>query len=323
MKKDRSNQKLTKADFEKFADYDTRFYGLFYTKTDNGIKVKIDIKRMKSTVGCTLSDKQIQIINQRRTHYFYPKKSEYEDYCCNMFADRIRDIQNYWEEHYKKLITYAKERIKKPKKIMPGNQMLLMQGIVEYDEAVMMSNWENYKNQYEYAEKCFAVVASLYASFIHQTASQIEAVTVLVLSKQNAMRDRFDRNTLYATAVGGDKKVDELPSFKYYDELYCLWNFIKHNSISTYEKLCSTYPELIYEDAEYKQGFPAFHIVKFSDELILELLCGCDSFFKEYCELVYKENYDEAQWNYGRYFLNMVKEQIELITNPIGLPWYI
>ena len=107
MKKDRSNQKLTKADFEKFADYDTRFYGLFYTKTDNGIKVKIDIKRMKSTVGCTLSDKQIQIINQRRTHYFYPKKSEYEDYCCNMFADRIRDIQNYWEEHYKKLITYS------------------------------------------------------------------------------------------------------------------------------------------------------------------------------------------------------------------------
>ena len=265
---------------------------MFYTKTDNGIKVKIDIKRMKSTVGCTLSDKQIQIINQRRTHYFYPKKSEYEDYCCNMFADRIRDIQNYWEEHYKKLITYAKERIKKTKKIMQGNQMLLMKGIVEYDEAVMMSNCENVKNQIEYEEKCSEIVARLYASFIHQTASQIEAVTVLVLSKQNAMRDRFDRNTLYATAVGGDKKVDELPSFKYYDELYCLWNFIKHNSISTYEKLCSTYPELIYEDAEYKQGFPAFHIVKFSDELILELLCGCDSFFKEYCELVYKEKFE-------------------------------
>ena len=31
MKKDRSNQKLTKADYEKFAYHDTRFYGLFYT----------------------------------------------------------------------------------------------------------------------------------------------------------------------------------------------------------------------------------------------------------------------------------------------------
>jgi hypothetical protein len=323
MKKDRSNQKLTKADYEKFAYHDTRFYGLFYTKTDNGFKVKIDPKRMRSTAGCTLSDEQMKIINKRRTHYFYPKKSEYEDYCCNMFADRIRDIQNYWEEHYKKLITYANKSIKKPKKLMPGNNMLLMQGIAEYDEAVMMSNWGNMKNQYEYAEKCFELVASLYASFIHQMASQIEAVTVLVLSKQNAMYDRFDRNTLYATAVGRDKIVDELPSFKYYDKLYCLWNFIKHNSNSTYEKLCSTYPELICENREYKQGLPAFRIVKFSEELILELLSGCDSFFKEYCELVYKENYDETQWNYGRYFLNIVEEQIEVITNPLGLPWYI
>lgn len=323
MKKDRSNQKLTKADFEKFADYDTRFYGLFYTETDNGIKVKIDPKRMKSIVVCTLTDAQTKIINRRRTHYFYPKKSEYDDYCCNMFAGRIKNIKYYWEKHYKELIIYAKKRIEKPKELLPGNNMLLMQGIVEYDEAVTMSERENMEKQAEYDVKCFEVVASLYASFIHQMASQIEAVTVLVLSKQNAMRDRFDRNTLYAAAVGRDKKVNELPSFQYYDKLYCLWNFIKHNSISTYEKLSSAYPELICENKEYKQGFPAFCIVKFSDELILELLSGCDSFFKEYCELVYEENYDEAQWNYGRYFLNMVKDQIELITNPLGLPWYI
>lgn len=323
MKRDRSSQKLTKADFEKFAYHDTRFYGLFYTKTDNGIKVKIDLKRLKSIVNDGLSDEQMKIINRRRTHYFYPKKSEYYDYCCNVFASRIRDIENYWEEHYKELISYAKKRIDEPKELMPGDNMLLMQGIAEYDEAVMMSNWENMRNRFEYEKKCYEVVASLYASFIHQMASQIEAVTVLVLSKQNAMDNRFDRNVLYATAVGKDKKVDELPSFKYYDKLYCLWNFIKHNSISTYEKLRSAYPELIYEKAEYKQGFPAFYLINYSDKLVIELLNGCNSFFMEYCELVYKENYDEAQWNYGRYFLNMVNKQIELITNPLGLPWYI
>ena len=320
MKRDRSNQKLTKADFEKFAYHDTRFYGLFYTKTDKGIKVKIDPKRLKSTVNSELSDEQMKIINRRRTHYFYPKKSEYQDYCCNMFADKIRDIHNYWEKHYKELITYAKKKNKKPEEFMPGDNMLLMQGIAEYDEAVMMSNWENMISQFEYKQKCLEVVASLYASFIHQMASQIEAVTVLVLSKQNAITDRFNRNTLYATAVRSGRKVDELPSFKYYDKLYCLWNFIKHNSISTYEKLRSAYPELIYEKMEYKQGFPAFYIINFSDELVIELLNGCNSFFMEYCELVYKENYDEAQWNYGRYFLNIVAEQIELITNPLGLP---
>ena len=221
MKRDRSNQKLTKDDFEKYEYHDTRYYGLFYIKTGTGIKVKIDPKRMKRTVDYELSDKQMIIINRRQTHYFYPKKSEYEDYCCNLFADRIKDLQNYWEEHYKELITYANRKIKKPEQILAGNHMLLMQGIAEYDDAVMMSIYENTKNQIEYEQKCSEVVASLYASFIHQMASQIEAVTVLVLSKQNAITDRFNRNTLYKTATGNDSKVSELPSFKYYDKLYC------------------------------------------------------------------------------------------------------
>ena len=39
MKRDRSNQKLTKGDFEKFEYHDTRYYGLFYTKTETGINV--------------------------------------------------------------------------------------------------------------------------------------------------------------------------------------------------------------------------------------------------------------------------------------------
>lgn len=320
MKRDRSNHKLTKSDFEKFAYYDTRFYGLFYNKTDNGIKVKVDPKRLRDTINYEFSSEQIKIINARHTHYFYPKKNEYYDYCCNLFADRIKDIQRYWEIHYKKIIEYAKERIEKPKKLGIGDNMLFMQGIVDYDEAAMMSDVDNEINQYRYEEECFEVVASLYASFIHQMASQIEAVTVLTLSRKNAISDRFDRNILYATAAGKDKKVFELASFKYYDKLYCLWNFIKHNSLSTYEKLRSTYPEVICKEAEYQQGSPAFAIINFSDELIMELLNGCNSFFKEYCELVYKENYGEAQWNYGKFFKNIVDEQIELVTNPLGLP---
>lgn len=67
MKRDRSNQKLTKADFEKFQCHDTRYYGLFYKKTENGIIVKIDPKRFKNAVGCQFSDVQTNIINAR--HY--------------------------------------------------------------------------------------------------------------------------------------------------------------------------------------------------------------------------------------------------------------
>ena len=323
MKKDRSNQKLTKKDYEKFEYHDTRYHGLFYTKEDNKINVKIDPKRFKTTTNYLFSDAQTKIINARQTHYFYPRKSDYDDYCCNLFADRIKEIRDYWHEHYKELIVHAKKRIEKPKKMTPGNNTLFMQGVAEYDEAIMMSNFTNMQNEDKYIEKCHEVVASLYASFIHQMASQIEAITVHVLTKQNALTDRFSRNSLYATAAGTNKKVTDLPSFKYYDKLYCLWNFIKHNSLSTYEKLSSAYPDLICQDEEYIQGFPAFYIINFSDELILELLNGCNSFFLEYCELVFKENYEEAQWNYGRYFKNIVDDQIEVVMNPLGIPWYL
>ena len=323
MKKDRSKQKLTKEDFEKFEYHDTRFYGLFYNKTDEGTKVKIDPKRFCYATNGDFAEEVLAVINKRRTHYFYPRKSEYHDYCCNVFADKIKQIRSYWEEHYRELITFAKERIEKPRLETPGSNMLFMSGTIDYDEAIDMSRMQNAQNEASYHEECYRLVTSLYASFVHQMASEIEAVTVYVLTKENALDERFNRNILYATAVNKNKKISDLPSFHYYDKLYCLWNFIKHNSTSTFEKLKTSFPEVLYEDIEYKQGFSAFTAIKFSDELIYEMLDGCDNFFKEYCELVFEENYTEAQWNYGRFFLNIVKEEIENITNPLGIPWYL
>ena len=75
MKKDRSKQKLTKEDFEKFEYHDTRFYGLFYNKTDEGTKVKIDPKRFCYATNGDFAEEVLAVINKRRTHYFYPKKN--------------------------------------------------------------------------------------------------------------------------------------------------------------------------------------------------------------------------------------------------------
>ncbi len=323
MKKDRSKQKLTKKDFEKFPYHDTRFYGLFYTKTDNGVKVKLDLKRFCYTTNRNFAPEESAVINNRRTHYFYPKKSDYDDYCCNVFAKKINQIKSYWENHYKELITFAKEKIEKPAKATPGNNTFFTNGIIDYDEAIDMSRMSNAVNEGFYQQECYRVVTSLYASFVHQMVSEIEAVTVYVLTKENALHGHFNRNVLYATAVRKNKCISDLPSFHYYDKLYCLWNFIKHNSISTFEKLKAVFPEVIYDDVDYEQGFSGFTIIKFSDELIYELLDGCDQFFKDYCELVFEEKYEEAQWNYGKYFLDIVDEEIENITNPLGIPFYL
>lgn len=324
MKKNRSKQILTKLDYEKFEFTDTRYYGLFYSRKEDKIKVKLDPKRFCQSLGIKFEDYVISVINSRKTHYFYPRKNNYNDYNCNVFETMIQDVESYWETHYKDLILFANEKIEKPKPEIPAGNDLFMRGIIiDYDEMDMINRMENARNEQLYRQECYKVVNSLYASFVHQFASQIESVTVYVLNRENAIKDRFDRNMLYSTAVGKKTKVEELQSFKYYDKLYCLWNFIKHNSLSTFEKIKNNYPELLYEDIEYEQGVPAFSAIKFSENLIFELLDGCSQFFKEYCQLVFDEDYEEAQWNYDEFFYRIVRDEIELIDNPLGLPYYL
>ena len=45
-------------------------------------------------------------------------------------------------------------------------------------------------------------------------------------------------------------------------------------------------------------------------------------FFIEYCGLVFDENYEEAQWNYCKYFTIRMKDEIEMYDNPMGLEWW-
>lgn len=49
----------------------------------------------------------------------------------------------------------------------------------------------------------------------------------------------------------------------------------------------------------------AMSYLKFSKELVIELLDGSAEFFKEYCDCVYGEKFNEAQWNYVKYFKNL------------------
>lgn len=314
---------LSKKDYEKFEFTDTRHYGLFCSRKKDSLAVKIDPKRFQYSTGHKFSDEQLKIINARQTHYFYPAKTQYFDYHCNKFEAEIKGIEEYWEKHFKPLIQYAKQRVEKPQKVSIGDCNLMMCGIIEPDEANMWACHENNVKEMRYRQECAMVVGNMYAQFIHHMASTIESVTVSVLTSEKSIGDHFDRNTLYGTAVNSGKSIKELSSFPWYEKLYSLWNFIKHNSQSTYEKIKECYPQSLAEDHEYEQGDLAVSIVAFSDEMISELMYGVSNFFKEYCKLVFSERYDEAQWNYSRYFLDIVSDEIELINNPLGLPDYI
>lgn len=321
---------------------DTRYWGVFYNKQEDSQEkiIMIDPKRFQKTTGRCFSEGQLKVINARRTHYFFPKKFDYYDYNCNLIVDDIKTILHDWNERQYPLIQREISRIIKPelvkKTVMPGDYYNFQCGVSGIGAAQAWANFMNYKNaninqhkiaQYEW--ECANLEHALFAQFFQGIASKMEAAIVKLLKENNLITDRFDRNILYATAFGKAKKVEELGDFKWLDKIYCLWHFLKHNTLSTYNTLKERYPELLNVDKHYEQGEFSMHFVKFSNEMVREILNGCIEFFKEYCELIFGEKYEEAQWNYSQYFISIMKAQQrekedewESLNNPLGLQWW-
>ena len=293
---------------------DTRYYGLFLCGEDK--RVKIDPIRYAKKIG--LSERQKEYINKRKTHYFSPSKKNYSDYNCNIFRKEISEIRSKWKEEHKPIVDAAIEKIKARKYDMCNDEKLMC-GICGPNGANARAQWATMKAKAEAEYKKFALKTSMYAEFFHLMASRIEATTVFVLTKNGFEGDKFGRNELYAFKGNKQEKISELVGFAEYDKMYCIWNFIKHNSLSTYNSLKDKYPEVIANNSKYKQGELAIHYVKIDEMLILDLLNGIEKFFDAYCKLVFDEDVDSADWNYDGYFLSSVNSKIEPITNPLGL----
>lgn len=317
------NYQLYKQLDEDFNIKDLRYWGIFghiKNKAHPTSHIRIDPKRFQKTTRTTFSEDMLKAINARKSHYFYPAKYDRSDYNCNIFIDEIEQIRKDWTEIFKPLIDREIARIEKPRKVVAADDYNYMCGITDYDESEIWAMRTNWRNQQKYIDNINKIIYSLYSQFYHQMASRIEAITIFVLAKNGKNVEHFDRNALYDYA-GSTGTARDFEHYSQHDKLYCIWHFIKHNSTSTYLRLKERYPEVLY-DAEFKQGHIAASYIKFSEELITQILDGCGEFFKEYCSKVYKEDYDQANWNYELYFYDIASDEIENIEDPMGLRYY-
>lgn len=291
------------------------YYGLF--KTKNGIG--IDPKRMQKTLYNRFTAEQMKIMNNRKTTYFHPKKESYLDYYVNNFIDVIDGLQNEFKNIYQPIIKQTMENINKERKQYSiGDIMLFQQGIYEADEAEMSARMATWRNEARVNRKMNEVYISLLSQFFHNMCSRIEAVSILMYSSVNPNMKRWSRDKLYDNINLKGLSSRDLPSFKYHDRLYSLWNFIKHNNMSAYNDLKDCYPDVLC-NKKYEQGQPAKYYIKFSEKLINELLEGVKKFFIEWCELNCNENYKETSWNYEDFFTELIDDEIENYRNPLGL----
>jgi len=311
--------------YENLSYEDTRYYGLFKKgKKSEQQTIWVDMKRFFEYFYGDVADERKNLKSNKNGYLFKPAKSKKEDYKVNIIKNALSEIQKEWVDSQKIFIDQFLSEIKGHDFTAADDDNFQM-GIADYDEA---STYARIKSAYshQYAEfKQTKLYYSLYAQYFHQLAAQIDAVTLKLLTENGYKPNYFDRGTFLAFKgpKGQDKKssITCLESYKQHEKMYAIWNFIKHNSGSTYDKVKEHCPDVLV-DHEYQQGELACFYIQFSNELIEQTIDGVKEFLIEYCETIFDEDAKEAEWNYEDFFYGRVVDAINEYYNPLGLPDY-
>lgn len=284
------------------------YYGLYKREG----RVKIDTKRYKKYF--VLPDKKIEL---RTTVYYAPSKQHWLDYKCNWFRNLFNQYKKLWLEEYKSFI----DSIKTPKQVMDNTRLdNISQGYLNIDEVNEKSLIAGLKRDNEYK----IIIKSIYAQFFHQLMSSVDALCLRLLTECGYREEDYSKKQfdIYIQGLQGSNSTDfrHFDNFKIYDKCFTVWNFLKHNSLKSYRILKTHYPEMIWDPEEkYQNGQSALTVTKISEKFIVDCLNDLHLFFDELCSRAFKENAEDAQWDYDDYFYNEVKDQINVIINPLDI----
>ena len=284
------------------------YYGLFLREG----RVKIDTKRYKKFFK--VPDNKIE---HRKTVYYLPTKQHRSDYKCNWFRDLFSSYRKLWCEEYKDFL----DSIKTPKQVEDGARLdYLSTGILDYDEADMKAKVSGWRRSGVYRN----IIKSLYAQFFHQMMSAIDALCLKLITACGYKEDDFSKKQFdsFIQGLQGSNaiKFKEYSFYSIYDKAFTVWNFLKHNSLKSYNILKKWYPDMIWDpDGRYQNGDSALNVVKLDEKFIFSCLDNLHLFFDELCQRTFGENADDAQWDYDDYFEEVVQDQIDVIINPLDL----
>ena len=318
MKKYRRNPKATRKDYSKFyRKFDEignrsfpisgnfAFYGLFIK---NG-RVHVDLKRMKKVGASGIPAKILDAASSipRNTTYFLPARKKRDEYVTNRFRDAIEELRRDWNE-----MKQAFSCIQTPDEA--GHNVYLDAlgiGDYEYENAVEREALVKAKRMTPYRKLCIA----FHANFIHQIASEMLAhmlKAAMLLGYNKKWADRSELHKQFNKHRNKSPRIQNLPHYKEYNAFYCVWNFLKHNSMNLFEEVQRQCPALLMTD-HYQSGELSQYILKIDDDYIEQSLDHLKMFFDELCEAYFHEDPKEASWNYDEYFTQTISN---LRTNP-------
>ena len=287
------------------------YYGLF---RKNG-KLRIDVKRLSKIDYGPFDKDFLKKINDipRDTAYFFPKKKRMDEYMCNIFTNYLTCLRKMLDREIKPII----KSIKTPEQAGDDAFMAnIPYGILDHGECELERFSETLRRSYEYP----SVVKMIYAQFIHYIGSVVELAKIDVMNRNGYDTNRMNTRGLRTHLIEKyDVTIENIPNYEYYMRFYCLWNFMKHNSKSAYDKLKKIYPDILSGES-FVSGHYSLNYILLKESTIFDLLDGLQKFFNSFCESVFEEDTNEAWWNYDDYFISEFRMWREDMQNPLGIP---
>ncbi|MBB6481528.1 hypothetical protein [Spirochaeta isovalerica] len=303
---------------EQYHQDDSRFYGVII-KNLNTENQTVSVNMERFCDYFHIHDKRKTLKSNKNSLLYKPAKSRALDYNINVIKKELQRIKNEWLNTQKIFIDQFLSEIK-GHDFTPIDDDNLQMGYVDFDEAEVNARIKSALS-HQYAEyKRNNLYFSLYAQYYHQLAAQIDATIIKLLTENGWEDDKYNRGVLLAFKGpnnASELSIKELKSYRHYEKMYAIWNFLKHNSGSTYQTVKDHCPEVLVE-SEYEQGDLACFFIQFSNDLIEETINGMQEFLIQYCEIVFGENEDEAGWNHDDFFLAYVTAEINEYIDPMG-----
>ena len=263
-------------------------------------RLEIDVRRFEyACYRCGEHEPYFPEEIKKKNPFYVASKIHRYDYTCNYLLDRIGDLSKDWDEEYKPLF----KKVFSPKDAEESYRIntLMMFGDSDFFDSIDRgSKWAAFNRMSTYHR----IQLELYCIFLTKIIIEIHRIIFRAMSMQlyqNTEYSVFDLKT-YCNGAGVD--FYSLKNWKVYLKYNDIYNFLKHNSVKSYEILKKYNPKcLIDTDEKYENGMFAANWLNPEEINIDNFLSDIIPFLEDFCVKVLKENLQQAKWDYDDYFI--------------------
>ena len=174
-----------------------------------------------------------------------------------------------------------------------------------YDSVSMGAKWAALKRMNSYNR----IISELYCVFITKVVIEIHRIILRSLTMQMYEKPNYNVWDLVTYCNAKNVSFFKLKNHEVYLKYNSICNFIKHNSISSYETLKKYNPEcLIDSEIKYENGMYAVSWLNPEHVNVDKLLKDIVPFLMDFCVKVLGENLEDAAWDYDDHFIEIFNE---------------